>query len=113
MRRILVILGIASAGCNDPTYLQETRPLDTQAAMGAMAGAALTDTALYVLPVRRPSQTEQRGIASETMKLGLAMPVPWAGTRDFDVEIEWSLKNLEGMDVTTTLTLLGGNEFGD
>src|SRR5581483_10629304 len=116
MRGILVLsFGIAT-GCNDPTYLQETRPLDTQmpmAMMGMAANGAQTDTALYVLPVRRPSMSERQSLQTEQMKKGLPMQVPWAATRDFDIEIEWSLKNLESTPTTTSLTLLGGNEFGD
>jgi hypothetical protein len=116
MRRNLLLLGLL-AGCNDPTYLQETRPLDTMMGMATMGMAAnnglLTDTALYVLPVRLPHGDEARALRTEQMTKMLKMPVPWAATRDFDVEIEWSLKNLEGHETTTSLTLLGGNEFGD
>jgi hypothetical protein len=39
--------------------------------------------------------------------------VPWAATRDFAIEVEWSAKNLGDTDVTAYLILNGGNEFGD
>ena len=116
MRGILVLWCGIATGCNDPTYLQETRPLDTQMPMamaGMQANGQQTDQALYVLPVRRPSQTERQSLQTEQMKKGLPMQVPWAATRDFDVEIEYSLKNLESTTTTTSLTLIGGNEVGD
>jgi hypothetical protein len=113
MRRVLLLLGFL-AGCNDPTYLQEARPLDTQMGMGMAANHGLfTDSGLYVLPVRLPRGSEARALRSEQRSKMLPMAVPWAAMRDFDVEIEWSLKNLEGHDTTAQLTLLGGNEFGD
>src|SRR5207249_11797261 len=44
---------------------------------------------------------------------GLTMPVPWAGTRDFAVQVEYSLKNLEDTGVTAYFSANGSNEFGD
>jgi hypothetical protein len=113
MRRIIVASWLL-LGCNTPTYLSERRPLDTQMSMNmAMNNGMQTDTDLYVLPVRRPSASEMRSLVSEQMKKGLPQVVPWAATRDFDIEIEWSMKNLETTETTAFLTLVGGNEFGD
>ena len=39
--------------------------------------------------------------------------VPWAQARDFDIEIEWSIKNVDTTKTTVILALDGGNEFGD
>ena len=71
------------------------------------------DSDLYVLPVRRPTATERDALAAEQKKLGLMMPVPWAALRDFDIEIEYSVKNLEMTPAQAFVTLNGGNEFGD
>jgi hypothetical protein len=103
-------LVVAFAGCNNPTYLTETRPLETQAQMGGGYGA---DTDLYVLPVRRPTAVEQQLLNAEQMKRVLPMAVPWAGVRDFEIEIEWSVKNLDSAKVQAMLVVTGGNEFGD
>ncbi|HZS36500.1 MAG TPA: hypothetical protein VFF06_06730 [Polyangia bacterium] len=112
MRARLWLLGVVAAcGCNNPTYLSERRPLETKPA--AMGGGFQADLDLYVLPVRRPNGAERQAMQAETTKLGLMMPVPWAGTRDFDIEIEWSLKNLDTMPVHANFQLNGGNEFGD
>jgi hypothetical protein len=70
-------------------------------------------SALYVLPVRRPTAVERQALAQLQKTNKLAMPVPWAQTRDFDVEIEYSVKNLDTQPTTCYVTLNGGNEFGD
>src|SRR5436305_631752 len=114
MRTRLLYLVVAPLvwGCNTPTYLREHRPLETMAEpMGG--GGYAADTDLYVLPVRRPTMDEQRARDQEQQSRGLMMPVPWVGTRDFAVQIEYSLKNLSSQTVTAYLTANGGNEFGD
>ncbi len=110
--RLTLLLVVAAAGCNNPTYLLERRPLETQAPGMGMNGYQ-PDTDLFVLPVRRPTNAERKALQTEQMNLGLTMPVPWAGTRDFDIEIEWTVKNLDAMPVTAVISLNGGNEFGD
>jgi hypothetical protein len=107
----LLFLVVAAAGCNTPTYLGQHRPLETLP--DAMGGGNLPDTDLFVMPVRRPSADERAALRSEAQSRGLMMPVPWAGRRDFAVEIEWSMKNLETSGVVAYLSLNGGNEFGD
>ena len=110
-RLMFVVVVAAWSGCSDPTYLSEKRPLETQPA--AMGGGFQADTDLYVLPVRRPNGSERQALQQEMQRKMLAMPVPWAGTRDFDIEIEWSVKNLDAMPATVTFVVNGGNEFGD
>jgi hypothetical protein len=111
MRR-LIFLCVVAAGCNAPTYLFQNRPLETVApAMGM--GAFGDDTDLYVVPVRVPTPEEMQALADEQTSLGLPQPIPWVGLRDFDIEIVWSLKNLENQRTQAFVTVNGGNEFGD
>jgi hypothetical protein len=109
MRYLVVILSIS--GCNTPSYLNQHRPLETTAA--AMGGGYAADTDLYVLPVRRPTQEERTALQNEQRSRGLMMPVPWVGTRDFALQIEYSIKNLDDHTVTAYFSANGGNEFGD
>jgi hypothetical protein len=103
----------AACGCNDPVFVPEHRPLETQPTMTAMGGTIMQDVDLFVLPVRRPTQVEQQLRDAEQKRLNLMRPVPWAGVRDFDIEVEWTLKNLDAQKVRAFFTMNGGNEFGD
>ncbi|MCA1664657.1 MAG: hypothetical protein LC659_10375 [Myxococcales bacterium] len=113
MRAGLVVIVLAACGCNDPTYLGENAPIETRPAQGMMGGGFAPATGLYVLPVRQPSETERRALQELQQRLMLPDAVPWAQARDFDVEIEWSVKNLDSLKATVIVALDGGNEFGD
>lgn len=103
-------MALATFGCNDPTYLAETAPIENAAA--AMGGFG-PGTALYVLPVRKPTQTESQALGKLQQQLMLPDKVPWAQARDFDIQIEWSVKNLDTDKTTVLVSIDGGNEFGD
>jgi hypothetical protein len=105
-------LGVV-AGCNNPVYLQQNRPLEAMMQATTMDTGLLSDTDLYVLPVRRPTTDEAMKLAEEQAKLALPMPVPWVGERDVDIEIEWTMKNLETKEIQARVSVNGGNEFGD
>ena len=111
MRAGLCLLVLGACGCNNPTYLQDNGPLETAPAM--MGGGFAPATGLYVLPVRRPTQTERRTLDMVQQQLMLPDAVPWAQAKDFDIEIEWSVKNVDTMAATVIVALDGGNEFGD
>ncbi len=111
MRAGVCVLVLAACGCNNPTYLNDNGPLETMPAM--MGGGFSPATQLYVLPVRRPTQTERQALTRLQQQLMLADPVPWAQAKDFDIEIEWSVKNLDTTPATVIVALNGGNEFGD
>ena len=110
MRAGLCIFVLAAWGCNDPVYLAETAPVPTTVGMMGGTGPGM---ALYVLPVRKPTAMERQQLATLQQTAKLPMPVPWAQARDFDVEIQYSLKNLDAQAITAYLMVNGGNEFGD
>lgn len=109
MRAGLCILVLAACGCNDPVYLSETAPIPTTTVMGGIGPGS----ALYVLPVRKPTAMERQALAQLQQTYKLPMPVPWAQARDFDIEIEYSVKNLDTQKITAYVIVNGGNEFGD
>ncbi|HWE30740.1 MAG TPA: hypothetical protein VHB97_22185 [Polyangia bacterium] len=111
MRAGLALIVLAACGCNDPTYLADNGPLQTQPAV--MGGGFTPATGLYVLPVRRPTTTERQALQKLQQQLMLPDAVPWAQARDFDIEIEWSVKNADTTKATVIVALDGGNEFGD
>ena len=115
MRATPILLCALVGACNNPVYVQQNRPLEAMAPPIMVAGGdgLFTDTDLFVLPVRQPTQAERQKLSDEQQKLGLSMPVPWVGERDVDIQIEWSLKNLEAKAIDARVTINGGNEFGD
>lgn len=108
--RLLSLIVAAASGCNDPVFIEQHRPLETRT--DPMMGF-VPDIDLFVLPVRRPNQRERQALDQEQMRLGLMQPVPWAATRDFDIELEWVVKNLDNTAVDALFIVNGGNEFGD
>ncbi len=110
MRAGLIVLALAASGCNDPTYLQDNGPLEN---MPGMMGGFAPATELYVLPVRKPTAKEKQALGTLQKQLMLPDAVPWAQSRDFDIEIEWSVKNLDTTMTTVIVALDGGNEYGD
>lgn len=110
MRAGLILMVLAATGCNNPVYLAETAPIETQP---AMMGGFAPATALYVLPVRRPTADERTALAQLQQRLMLPSAVPWAQARDFDIEIQYSVKNLETQKLVVFVSCDGGNEYGD
>jgi hypothetical protein len=114
MRRGLWVLALVATGCNDPVYLHETAPVENAP---AAAGSGMTGyapaTVLYVLPVRKPTSDEKKALAADQKARMLTMAEPWAQLRDFDIELQYSVRNADTMEQTVVVTLDGGNEFGD
>jgi hypothetical protein len=108
-----MFLALLSGGCNNPSYLSENRPLETR--MGTVMGQTgyQADSDLYILPVRQPTDVEQQALQDDQNARMLMLPEPWAQRVDFDIEIEYTLKNLDPMMNQAFVTLTGGNEFGD
>jgi hypothetical protein len=107
---VAAVAAAAAAGCNEPTWLQPPRALETKAQMG---GGFADDTMSYTIPLRRPSPDEQNVINDEQHALGLAKPVPWVGVRDLAVEIPATVTNLGDAPARAFFTFVGGNEFGN
>ncbi len=111
----LVPLALSLTACDNPVYYAQNRPLQAMKPAVAMMGddGMMSDTDLFVVPVRRPTAVEVTARSEEQAKLGLPMEIPWVGVRDIEIELNWSLKNLEDKDVLTRVSVNGGNEFGD
>lgn len=110
MRAGLCLLVLAACGCNDPVYLTETAPIPTSTGTN---GAVTDGTGLYVLPVRRPTAMERQQLDTLRTMYHLPMAVPWAQARDFDIEIQYSIKNLDAKAIMAYVAVNGGNEYGD
>jgi hypothetical protein len=108
---LVVVVLAASGGCNNPVYLQEIAPVETMA--DATNGGYAAGTAFYALPVRQPTDEERQALDSLQQALMLPNAVPWTQARDFDIEIQYSVHNLDTEPLIAFVTLDGGNEYGD
>jgi hypothetical protein len=112
MRRTLTSLGLAllAAGCGakDPVYIQPT----PQAIEVDPANMVTAQTAVVQLPVKVETADQAAARAALAMKLGLtADQVPQARRDDYDVELEWTIKNLSDQEGTASIQVNGANEF--
>ena len=99
---------LATGACNDPIYLTEYRSLETTDADG---GGLAPDTDTFSIPIRPPTTDEMNKLTQEQMQKGLPMPVPWVGTRDLPIEVQYTVKNLDAQAGRAFFSMTGGNEF--
>jgi hypothetical protein len=110
MQRLLV-LGLLS-GCSDVServYLRPTPPAIESDPGGQEPPAVST----FVLPVTLENETQAIVRQRRAEALGLAVEqVPQARRDDFDVSLEWTIKNLDGeSEGTAFIAVVGANEF--
>jgi len=104
-------VALGAAGCvDDPVYFDPTPGAIEVNGPGGMGGAAVSTVGVPVA-VETPDQTNER-IALAT-RLGLDPAVVPTVRRDqLDVEVEWTIKNLDPMqDGIAEIFIVGANEF--
>ena len=87
------VMALAAFGCNDPTYLAETAPIETHA--GGDGRLRARPRPVRAAGAAADADRAAGARASCSRQLMLPDDVPWAQARDFDIEIEWSVKNLD------------------
>jgi hypothetical protein len=122
--RLLLISSIASGlcACNDErTYVGDDGVY--QVALSDATPAAYQgedeDDALYIveqraeLPIRRPSNTELSDLMSGASRYtGLPFPrLPWVARGDLELQIDFTLSNLDDEEHEVAVTLNGVSEF--
>jgi hypothetical protein len=108
MWRYTFIALLAACGTKDPVYLAPT-PAAIEVDP-AMMVAALTSS--VQLPVRLETGDEAIERAALAMELGLTPEqVPQARRDDYDVSIEWTVKNLSDQPGTATIAILGASQY--
>jgi hypothetical protein len=103
-----LLLAGGLAGCaNDPLYLPS--PTNMEAGVDDGTGALSEAKSSLVLPIK-PETTED---ATARMKLAdeLGVMVPYVKLGDLDLEVEWTIKNLDPMPGQAKIELNGANEW--
>lgn len=109
MRKIIYLALVSLGGCvDDPVYLRPTP--GAIEVNGAMPGAT---TATVILQVREETAEQALDRTNLAMQLGIADPalLPRVRRDDLEVEIEWTIKNLDDSTGTATISAVGANEF--
>jgi len=105
MRRLAAILVVCAAACGtDPQYL----PAPTGVEVGVDPEVDVA-TAMLFLPIKPESAEDLAERTAEEARLGV--PLTYVQIGDFDVSIEWTLKNLTPDPGTARVSINGGNEL--
>jgi hypothetical protein len=108
MRLIIGIVVLASAcGANDPIYLAS--PNNMEAGMDDGSGNPVVAKSSLVLPVKTESTYDMMADMKLAAKLGVM--VPYVKVGDLDIEVEYTIKNLDNTPGQAKVELNGANEF--
>jgi hypothetical protein len=108
-------LSIASialvAGCvNDPVYLQAPMTLEAGVADPANMGMLTQAKASLQLPVKTETMADATARAAVAARLA-PIEVPYVRVGDLEVDVEWTIKNLDMEDAQALIELDGANEY--
>lgn len=112
--RIAIVVFLASgvaAGCaNDPLYLPSSMDMEAgvQDPANPNAGPSIAKSSL-TLPIK--PETAKDAAARMALQQKLGVMVPYVKVGDIDVEVEWTIKNLDNMAGQAVVELNGANEF--
>jgi len=110
--RIAVTALVTCAGlaacANDPEYLAAPDPLE--AGVAGMTGQLTQAKAQLQLPIKTESADDARSRAALAAKLD-PIEVPYVRVGDLELEIEWTIQNLDTDDGQAKIEVNGANEF--
>jgi len=112
--RVLVSSAISSTlalglvGCaNDPVYIPG--PATMNAGVDDGTGAISVDKASVVLPIK--TETAADAAKRTALAAKLMVDVPYVKVGDIEIEIEWTIRNLDDKDGEAKVQLNGANEL--
>lgn len=104
----VVLVSLVLVGCaNDPEYIQA--PMVMEAGVADMMGMLSEAKASLVLPIKTETakdKTERDALATQ-----LGVMVPYVRVGDLELDVEWTIKNLEDKPGQAKIELNGANEF--
>jgi hypothetical protein len=103
------VIVLAATGCaNDPSYIAAPTVLDA-GFPGAMNQPAPGKVSLQ-LPIKKETAADQK--TRDALGKTLApILVPYVKVGDLEVELEWTIRNLDDKDGTAQIEVNGANEF--
>jgi hypothetical protein len=110
--RIAVMAVVTSAGlaacANDPEYIPAPDPME--AGIADMTGKLSVAKASLQLPIKTESSDDAKARAALAAKLD-PIEVPYVRVGDLEIEVEWTIQNLDTTDGQAKIELNGANEL--
>ena len=107
---LFVALGVAALGlaacANDPVYIPA--PMTMEAGMLDMTGMLTEAKASLPLPIKTETAADQAKDAALAAKLGV--DVPYVKVGDIEIEVSWTITNLDAKPAQALIELNGANE---
>jgi len=100
-------LGLGAGCANDPLYIPG--PMSLEAGVADDTGGLIEAKASLQLPIK----TESSGDAAKRAELAteLGVDVPYVRLGDLEIEVEWTIRNVDEMDGEAKIELNGANEL--
>lgn len=109
MRATLSCLLVGVVGCaNDPVYLQAPMMMEAGIDDG-MGGVVAEARASLQLPIKTETADDRAKRDALATQLGVA--VPYVRVGDLEIEVEWTIENLDTMPGQARILLNGANEL--
>lgn len=105
---VLCCMGGLAAGCaNDPEYIPG--PMVMEAGVADEMGMLSEAKASLVLPIKTETAKDKAKRDALAAKLGVM--VPYVKLGDLEIDVEWTIKNLDAKDGQAKIELNGANEY--
>jgi hypothetical protein len=117
MRRLLALCILTFLGCSDTTYVGETGFHTFAMAADTPPYAEAEGSAVYLveqtveLPIRAPNEAQ---LAALAIPEGVTLPfasLPWMERHEYEIQIDYTVINLDDEERRVAIVLNGGNEF--
>lgn len=104
-----VLIGLVACNANDPVYIQA--PMTLEAGMPDPAGMGLTEGKVSLqLPIKTETAADKAKRDALAAKLA-PIQVPYVKVGDLELDVEWTIKNLDTEPGQVEIQLNGASEF--
>src|ERR1041384_8850847 len=104
-----ILVGLVACSANDPVYIQA--PMTIAAGMPDPAGMGLTQAkASLQLPIKTETAADKKARDARSAQLA-PIQVPYVKVGDLELDVEWTIKNLDTKPGQARIQLNGASEF--
>src|ERR1700755_3385552 len=108
---VLGVLTVGMIGCaNDPEYIPAPKVIDAGTPDPAQPNALIQGKQSLTLPFKKETAADQKTRAALAKTLA-PVQVPYVKVGDIEVELEWTIRNLDQKAGQAKIEINGANEF--